>query len=317
VRAGRADDLRKRIDLRLAQPRTELPALTLLTQLALGTVGATVALQALAGAGPATPGAGRSAGLAGGAVAAFVAGVVALGASLLHLGRPSDGWKALRNVRRSWLSREVALFSAFAVASMAYAGAWLAAGGSSGAAPPLVVGVVATVVGAAGIYASGRLYLVPARPVWNSPRTLFSFFATGVGTGPLLALLAVDRAALAPSSGRLLLDVAAGGMLLQLGCVQHLVAGIALRREREYRSTAQLLLGRFRPLFAFRVAAAMAAMALCWSAAGSPLGGWGAFARILVALGLCAAGELANRYLFFVTVTPMTAARSFNQRPAH
>jgi Fe-S-cluster-containing dehydrogenase component len=44
---------------------------------------------------------------------AAAAAVVALGASLLHLGRPAHAWKALRNLRRSWLSREVALFGAY------------------------------------------------------------------------------------------------------------------------------------------------------------------------------------------------------------
>ena len=35
---------------------------------------------------------------------------MALTASLGHLGRPAHAWKALRNLRRSWLSREVVLF---------------------------------------------------------------------------------------------------------------------------------------------------------------------------------------------------------------
>ena len=64
-------------------PHWPLVALTLLTQLSLGTVAATVATQ-LATSGAREP-------LARGALAALVAGAVALAASLLHLGRPDQG----------------------------------------------------------------------------------------------------------------------------------------------------------------------------------------------------------------------------------
>ena len=43
-------------------------------------------------------------------VAAVAARGGAGGRARLHLGRPAHAWKALRNLRRSWLSREVALF---------------------------------------------------------------------------------------------------------------------------------------------------------------------------------------------------------------
>src|SRR5205807_2527141 len=138
-----------------------------------------------------------SGGLAGPAIAASAAGTVALAASLLHLGRPTRALKALRNVRTSWLSREVALFSVFALLALAYAACWA----RSAPAPrglTLGLGIAATTAGVAGVYASARLYLVPARPVWNSGRTPAAFFATAASTGPLLALLAVDRSRLRP-----------------------------------------------------------------------------------------------------------------------
>jgi len=294
-----------------ADPHWPLVFLTLLTQLALGTVAATVTLEALAGAGS-SPGPVDTGALAGGAVAAFSAGAVALLASLLHLGRPSDAWKALRNLRRSWLSREVALFSLFAGASMAYAGAWWANGDTSVPVAAVGVGAVATVLGAVGVYASGRLYLVPARPVWNSRRTLVAFFATAVATGPLLALLSVDRTALTSWWGRLLLLAAAAGNVAQLGVVKHLAMSIATRREREFQATARLLRVRFQRLYSLRVIAAIGAAAMCAWGAGAPIGGPVAASRIVVAFALACAGEFAGRYLFFVTVTPMTAARSYS-----
>ena len=97
--------------------------------------------------------------------------------ALFHLGRPVAAWKALRNLRRSWLSREVAVLSAYAglavLAALVPGGpAWLVAG--------------AAVVGALGVYCSARLYVVPGRPAWNSPLTIVRFFATSVALGPAL-----------------------------------------------------------------------------------------------------------------------------------
>ena len=169
---------------------------------------ATVATQ-LATAGGRDP-------LARGALAALVAGAVALAASLLHLGRPTKAVKALRNLRRSWLSREVALFPAFSALSFAYAALWLAPGastgrGGGGRAWPRSPSEPA------GVYASGRIYLVPARPVWNSGRTLVSFFATALVTGPPVALLAIGVDRLGRGWVIVLVAAAGVGVLVQLG----------------------------------------------------------------------------------------------------
>jgi len=224
--------------------------------------------------------------------------------STLHLGRPAAAWKALRNLRRSWLSREVALFTAFSVVTFAYAAALLA----PRPAAALPIGAAATALGMAGVYASGRLYLVPARPVWNSPRTVVAFFATAMATGPLVAVLST---APGQDTRRALFATAALGSLVQLGVIQHLVASIAARREREYALTARLLFGPLRLLFALRAAAALAAVAVCASAAQSETSTPGS-AWALAALVVAAGGELIGRYLFFVSVTPMTAARRFS-----
>jgi formate dehydrogenase iron-sulfur subunit len=273
-----------------ADPHWPLIAVTLLTQLSLGILASSVAVRALA-AGPASFG-------TRGAVAAAGAGAMALAVSVLHLGRPACAWKALANLRRSWLSREVALFGAFSATTFAYAGASLAWSQTRGLV--LGLGASAAVLGAAGVYASGRLYLVPARPVWNSARTVVAFFATALATGPLLAVLFVGRG----TNG--LFAAAALGSLTQLAVTQHLVASIVVRKEREFALTARLLFGRFRFLFGVRVVVTLAVVALCaWGAvAGS---GWPGVAVLLAGV-----GELIGRYLFFVTVTPMTAARRFS-----
>ena len=285
-------------------PHWPLIALTLLTQLSLGTVAATVAADV---AGAASRGR-----LAGAAVAAALAGAVALGASLFHLGRPAVAFKALRNWRTSWLSREVALLSAFSAASLGYAAAWSDVGPGEGWRSLLGGGAVA--LGAAGTYASGKLYLVPARPVWNSRRTLVAFFATGLALGPLLAVLCLDRAALGDPIVVGLVVAAAAGSVVQLGVLRHLLRTVRARTDRQYAGTATLLSGPFRGLLLARVAAVPVTLALLTWALTGPLDGAHAGGRLATALGTAALGELAGRYLFYVTVVPYRMAGSFLSR---
>ena len=282
------------------KPHWPLIALTLLTQVSLGIV-ATVVLLETAGASR-----GRG-GLAGAAFAAFLAGAVALAASLLHLGRPTRALKALRNLRTSWLSREVALFSAFSVLSFAYAASWLAV--ADDALPGL--GLVAVALGTAGVYASARLYLVPARPVWNSRRTPVSFFATAVAAGPLLTLLCVDRSRLRPGWVGVLLAVAATGSLVQVGLHAQLARAVRRRADRQHQGTAFLLLERVRILFAARRAAVGGGLLLLASVVTVPVAGPAAGGRLATAVVVIALGELAGRYLFYVTVVPFRVAGSF------
>jgi DMSO reductase iron-sulfur subunit len=287
-------------------PHWPLVFLTLLTQLSLGTVMATVATQLAGSAGDGT--------LAGGALGGSLAGAIALAASLFHLGRPTHAVKALRNMRTSWLSREVALFSAFAVAAFAYAAAWRST--VQGGVPALgaALGVVAVVLGVAGVYASGRLYLVPARPVWNSRRTLVAFFATALSLGPLFTLFCLERSLLDPDWIRALLGASAVGVLCQLGVYAHLVATVRRRTDRQHQGTATLLLDRFAGLFTARLACAGAGLALLGSALAVPLAGPAAAGRIGTGLVVLASGELIGRYLFYVTVVPFGMAGSFFRR---
>jgi Fe-S-cluster-containing dehydrogenase component/DMSO reductase anchor subunit len=239
-------------NLRPEHPHGSLIAMTLITQLA---VGASV--------------------FGEGTVAAVLA-VTALAVALLHLGRPVMAWKALRNLRRSWLSREVALFGAFAASSVATVV-------MPGLAP------AAAAIGLAGTYASGRLYIVPGRPAWDTPLTLAQFFATTVALGGLVG--ARPLVAVAGVTGQLAVTVA---NLIRLG-----------RDHRfERRGTVRLMLRWFRALFIARVAVAVVGAALAMVGAL-----WPAF--VLVAL-----GELAGRYLFFVTVVPLNVPGSFFSRTA-
>jgi len=237
--------------LRPEHPHWPLVWLTLLTQAAVG--------------------ASATASSTGSRAIAAVAAMVALGASLLHLGRPAHAWKALRNLRRSWLSREVALFGAYGgLAALTLAVPGLA---------PLTVGI-----GAAGVYASGRLYVVPGRPAWHTPLTIVRFFATAFALGPLLT--GHPRWALV-------------GIGVQLAATAANLIRLARDPRIEWWGSVRLTLGWFRIPFVLTV--------LAW-VAGAVAASAG---LLLVALPLVAAAELLGRYLFYVTVVPLDMPGSF------
>src|SRR5262249_18460587 len=106
-------------------------------------------------------------------VSLLVAGL-ALNSSTLHLGRPIHAYRALKMWKRSWLSREVLLFSCFSGVASLYAGLlWFHLPGS------VWVGLLTCILGAGGVAASACIYLVPARPAWNSKHTIIGFFLSG------------------------------------------------------------------------------------------------------------------------------------------
>lgn len=80
-----------------------------------------------------------------------VAAGLTFGLAVAHLGRPGRAFRAILNLRRSWLSREIALLSAFA----GFASLYLFM-----EPRPLALGAVAVGVGLAGLYATDRVYSV-------------------------------------------------------------------------------------------------------------------------------------------------------------
>jgi formate dehydrogenase iron-sulfur subunit len=242
-------------NLRPEHPHWPLVWLTLLSQIAVGT-SCSIAWGAST--------------LPARAVAAGFAGLSLLGA-MFHLGRPIDAWKALRNLRKSWLSREVALLSAYAALAAI-------------AVPVAVVSILAAIVGVAGVYASARLYIVPGRPAWNSPLTIVRFMATAAVLGPAL-------------TGRpLVAAIGAGVALAATAC-----NWMRLQRNpsQSWRGAVRLELRWFGPWTATRWTATVAgatSIAIGWT-----LAGWL----------LLAAGELVGRWLFFVTVVPLNMPGAF------
>lgn len=276
-----------RVDLGHLQPESPhwpLVFMTVLTQLSVGAFAAILWLQAF------TARIDRVAGLI-----ALTIALCALSASTLHLGRPLYATRALKMWRRSWLSREVLLFTLFAAAAALYALClWM------GVPHAIAAGVITVVFGLAGVGASARLYLAPGRPAWNSPLTVFEFFAT--------------TALLGAAASGLMTNTKDGVWLVSLCAVFCILVSCA-RFIRFARSSSHQLYGTWQLLSTTLSNKVILRFALLLG--GLWLFGVGndALART-AALLLFLIGEFLGRYLFFVSVVPTNIASGFLMQEA-
>jgi DMSO reductase anchor subunit len=236
---------------------------------------------------------GRGTGLTITALASLMLAGVSLGASTLHLGRPIYAFRALKGLRRSWLSREVLTLSLFAGAAAAFAGMLFLDLPGRGMA-----GLSTALAGIAGVTSSARIYVVRARPAWFSGYTLAEFFATAILLGPLFVQM-LDGGV--PSWVRI-----AGVLGASIQVIAQLLKFLWLSRSEvfELRASSLLLSGRLQNLFLTRLAMLAVAGVLLPLVATR---GWMIAAAFAVAL----AGEWLGRYLFFVSVVPKNIAAAF------
>jgi Fe-S-cluster-containing dehydrogenase component/DMSO reductase anchor subunit len=114
----------------------------------------------------------------------FITLSLGLTASVLHLGQPLKAWRAFLGWRKSWLSREIIAFNAFAgVALLAVGAAWL---------PPLrawqsASGCFAAAIGLGAVFVSAMVYVDTHRPPWCARITFGNFFGTTLLLGATIA----------------------------------------------------------------------------------------------------------------------------------
>jgi formate dehydrogenase iron-sulfur subunit len=264
------------VHVRPGDPHWPLVVMMVFTQLAVGTFAAIWLLQ-LSGA---------SARLGVAALTSLSVALLALAASTLHLGRPIYAHRAVKMWRRSWLSREVLLFSAFsAVASLYAVALWLR--WPVGAA----LGALTLVFGFGGVTASACIYRVPSRPAWNTPLTLVQFNLTALTLGPLFAAAA---GAGSPRALAVSAALMAGGQFVVLAIKFFNLTG---GDTAEVRASAKLLSTTFRRhLIARGALLALGAIAMPLFSS-QPVAQW-------LAVALAVAAETIGRYLFFVTAVP-------------
>ena len=230
----------------------------------------------------------------------FTVVAIAINISTAHLGRPAYAWRALKMWRRSWLSREVLLFTLFFGALGSVTAAAVVTQlhyYAVSAALITALGWTAAILGLAGTLASAAIYLVPARPSWNMLHTPADFLLSSALLGPLLA------AVLLKSTG--VTTTVPFGFVIAASLAWLANQGLKIFRLQraplfESRATYGLLTNaqlRPRTIAMFVITAIGAVFAV----AGLPA----------AALLFTVAGVLLARYLFFVSVVPLSMGLTF------
>lgn len=195
--------------------------------------------------------------------------------------------------RRSWLSREVLMFSLFAGCGTLYAASlWTNSAFSN------LLGAAAELIGVGAVFASARLYTVKARPAWNSKLTFVEFYLSAALSGPLFAALFL------PAARRPLHHAAACIALAFL--LQQLVKLLWFASANTFELTASLSLlsTTLRSRYLLRlVGLALLSLLLFGSGTGLAV----AFFEFAAALAM----EILGRWLFFVSVVPKNMAAGY------
>lgn len=263
-------------------PHWPLVVMTVLTQLSVGSFASIWILQ-LAGA---------NSRLGTAALGTLILGGLALASSVFHLGRPIYAYRALKMWKRSWLSREVLLFGCFSTMAGLYAGSL-----RLGLPFSRQLGGATAVLGALGITASAFIYLVPARPSWNTKFTISDFFLTAALLGLLFAV------AIGATHGHALTMIGVVAASAQLANQMLRFLWMIASESFELQASARLLSTTLAKTFLLRCALLIAGGIIL------PLSGLG-LARF-AALALAFAGEIVGRYLFYVSVVPKNVAAPY------
>lgn len=254
---------------------------------------------------------------------------LALFAAVFHLGRPLHAYKALRMWKRSWLSREVLLFAIFSHIGGAYAFLQLTKHLLDWSIPDpamISLGALVVVSGLAGVYTSAKIYLVPARPAWNTIRTPLRFFLTGFILGPLFTLVVygaylclqtqgpLSPALKAPAFAFLAISTVAG--FFQLAVLLSRLFSLWWTGSDELYASSFLLIHRFKNHFLARLSLLVLGsfifpFILCTLLQVGNLRGLEFLELGLACFLFSLAGEFLGRYLFFVTVVPKNIPGSF------
>lgn len=248
------------------------------------------------------------------AIAAFMVGLLGLGAAVGHLGRPLYAFRAIIGLRTSWLSREILAFGIFAATAALYA-AQVGLKRQGVALPTTSSQLLAAtaISGLFGVFCSVMIYVDTRRPFWNFTSTTLKFFLTGLVLGfPALVLVSLGGALVQNSASAAEVFRRLSSPLLK-GLMVATIAKLVLDalvfthlRDKKYtllKRSAVLLIGDLRPIALGRlifglVGGFLIPLILTTSAATR----WPAHAIAgLVALCLITtmAGELLERRLFF------------------
>ncbi len=225
------------------------------------------------------------------AVAVLSIGLLALVASLFHLGRPWRAPLALMKLSTSWLSREVLLFGLFLITLAGYAIIPVFKNGGLAAS---LFGYTGAVLGLLATIASGETYRLLSRPAWDHWSAVLSFPFGALSAGTLFGFFVASQFAGFAQVGIYVWVVIA--LILVLTLVVSWLRSIANLGSKEDRLSRQLVVGPLRWLLMVRSLAVLVALVMI---------GIGGEAQILAWIP-AVLGELADRALFFNSIVPVS-----------
>jgi len=242
-------------------------------------------------------------------------GLLALLASVFHLGRPQYALRAILGLRHSWLSREIVGFGIFtALASVYAASIFLVPKVGESVTGWLGWGVA--VVGGVAVFCSVMIYEFTQRECWSFPRVAVRFFLTSALLGVAIVWLTILVLSLVRPSPELkglvrscgtslcaaLIVLAAAKLLWEATALRHLPQ----RRMTAMKRSALLMIGELSNFTLARFALGilgglvMPAFLLLSLASASGAENLPQFVVVTSMLFIaCLVGELLERALFF------------------
>ena len=216
---------------------------------------------------------------------------IALAASSMHLGRPAYAWRALKMWRRSWLSREVLLFTLFfASLGAATVCAFVPALANGSTSAVAMLARLACAIGVVATLASACIYLVPARPSWNTIHTPIDFVLSAALLGSSVSACFGEA------------HVLAAVLIAIAWAANHAVRLYRLRTSAGFEERASYSLQTSDQLLPYTLLALFALLSgVIALATGYPI----------TAVIMTWSATLLSRYLFFVSVVPLKMALTF------
>ncbi len=252
-------------------------------------------------------------------------GLLALGVSILHLGRPHLAFRAVLGFKTSWLSREIIAFSLFASFAIVYALCYWFQSIERwmthlffGIEPFNILAFSILVLGILGIWCSIMVYRDTKRPFWDNHSTTLKFFMTSMILGSTTTLLTsmilgivdphISFSYLTQYLGTIFCQV-----IIAVSCLKFLVEiSIFLPLDKENSSflqkTAILMTRQLKRFTLWRFGCGIAGgilIPILFLRVSDHVGPITMIILAILIFGFSLAGELLERYLFFRAVVPL------------
>ncbi len=250
------------------------------------------------------------------ALVALGAGLLALGVSVFHLGRPWLAFRAVLGFRHSWFSREVVAFGGFTFCATLYSLSQLRFPQNAALTDTLLWAT--HLLGLTGVGCSVMVYAVTGRPFWSRAMTAMKFFLSTAILGMTTTLL--TSLAMIVIQGEVIIREFFGSLgsdlcfaIAWLLAVKMLLEAKVLihahdRDMTALKKTALLMrhvLGNVTKARLILGGLGGVVLAAALSKSGSQLpNGW-LLASVMVLWLSVLAGEMCERYLFFRAVVPL------------